>query len=403
MDFDIHAQYKAIKLHKPVLLSSEKYIKDSYRQKLVRLTPEEVVRQKTVRFLEQELKVPLYCIRLEQSMRHYQVDSNIRADIVIEGQRKRKNEINPIAVVECKAQHVALTEPAVQQVMDYADSMGCDYIFLTNGVTMRVGKWVEEKKSYLWLEKPPTYAEMCQGKFKPVQQTELFVRAPFGQWEQAIEDCYRFNEFGEDTPKKMLPFLINLWQCLLDVSHTLPKRQYRLFELMEDWENRELSFGNSSGGRFDGWYRSFLVKYKRQKIVVSLGFRSYGTFSRSDLARTALCVGIENKNQRHHSLQLSMDDNLLCQSNRFKVTHSGRIGVGNIGSGKIEELKKGLEKCYPDILVDNEIVLGTLVNDRLFYLDDVAVVTLMENLISYALIRDDYRNFLIRKRKKKQQ
>lgn len=142
MDFDIYEQYKAIKLPKPVLLGSEKHIKDPYRQRLVKLTPEEVVRQKTVRFLEQELKVPLYCIRLEQSMRHYQVDSNIRADIVIEGQHKRKNEINPIAVVECKAEHVALTEPVVHQVMDYADNMGCDYIFLTNGVTMRVGKWV---------------------------------------------------------------------------------------------------------------------------------------------------------------------------------------------------------------------------------------------------------------------
>ena len=402
MNFDICAQYKAIKLRKPTLFGGEKYIKDPYRQKYVKLTPEEVVRQKTVRFLEQELKVPLYCIRLEQSMRHYQVNSNIRADIVIEGQRKRKNEINPIAVVECKAQHVALTEPVMQQAMDYADSMGCDYIFLTNGVTMRVGKWVEEKKVYLWLEKLPTYAEMCQGKFKPVQQTEPFVRAPFGQWEQAIEDCYWFNEFGKDTPKKMLPFMINLWQCLLDVSHTLPKRQYRLFEVLEDWENRELSFGNSSGGRFEGMYRSFLVKYKFQTIEVSLGFSSYSTFSRPELARTALCIGINNKNHVHHSLQLSMDDNVLCHGNHFKVTHSGRIGVGNIGSGKIEELKKGLEKCYPDILVDNKIVLGTLINDRLFYLDDAAVVTLMENLISYALIRDDYRTFLISKRKKQQ-
>lgn len=393
MNFDICAQYKAIKLRKPTLFGGEKYIKDPYRQKYVKLTPEEVVRQKTVRFLEQELKVPLYCIRLEQSMRHYQVNSNIRADIVIEGQRKRKNEINPIAVVECKAQHVALTEPVVQQAMDYADSMGCDYIFLTNGVTMRVGKWVEEKKVYLWLEKLPTYVEMCQGKFKPVQQTEPFVRAPFGQWEQAIEDCYWFNEFGKDTPKKMLPFMINLWQCLLDVSHTLPKRQYRLFEVLEDWENRELSFGDHSGGSYYGVYRSFLIRYKRQKMVVSFGFNSFGTGS-------ILCVGIENRIHSHHSLQLSMDKNLLCHGNRFQVTHSGRIGVGNIGSGKIEELKKGLEKCYPDILVDNKIVLGTLINDRLFYLDDAAVVTLMENLISYALIRDDYRTFLISKRKK---
>ena len=77
------------------------------------------------------------------------------------------------------------------------------------------------------------------------------------------------------------------------------------------------------------------------------------------------------------------------------MTHSGRIAIGNMGSGKIADLKKMLERCYPDILIDNTIVLGTLTNDRLFYLDDQDVVELMENFISYALIRDE-----LRKRKK---
>lgn len=396
MDISVKAKYRQLKSPKVWKNQGEKFFYDPYREKKIKLTPEEVIRQKTVQFLIKELGVPASCIRLEQSMRHYQVDSQIRADIVVEGQNKKKNEINPLAVIECKAEYVALTERAQWQVMDYADNMGCDYIFLTNGWTMRVGKWVEEKKNYLWLEKIPTYQEMCKGKYVPVKTEEPFVRAPFGEWDKAIEECYQYNEFGKDTPKKMLPFLINFWQCLLDVSHALPKRQYRLFELLEDWETRELSFGDHSGGTYNGLYRSFLIRYKRQKITVSFGFNCFGT-------ETIFCIGVEDKTHAHHALQLNMDRNLLCHGNRFKVAHSGRIGVGNIGSGKIDDLKKGLERCYPDILIDDTIVLGTLTNDRLFYLDDQDVVELMENLISYVMIRDEFRKYLIRKRKKEKQ
>lgn len=391
MDISVKAKYRQLKSPKVWKNQGEKFFYDPYREKKIKLTPEEVIRQKTVQFLIKELGVPASCIRLEQSMRHYQVDSQIRADIVVEGQNKKKNEINPLAVIECKAEYVALTERAQWQVMDYADNMGCDYIFLTNGWTMRVGKWVEEKKNYLWLEKIPTYQEMCKGKYVPVKTEEPFVRAPFGEWDKAIEECYQYNEFGKDTPKKMLPFLINFWQCLLDVSHALPKRQYRLFELLEDWETRELSFGNPSGGIFNGIYRSFLIEYKKRKIVVSFHFSRYSTYNHIDIAQTALCIGIEDGSYTHHALQLNMDRDLLCHGNRFKVTHSGRIAIGNMGSGKIADLKKMLERCYPDILIDNTIVLGTLTNDRLFYLDDQDVVELMENFISYALIRDELR------------
>ena len=37
-------------------------------------------------------------------------------------------------------------------------------------------------------------------------------------------------------------------------------------------------------------------------------------------------------------------------------------------------------------------LLGSLVDDREFHLDDLEVVKLIENLISYALIHDEYRS-----------
>jgi hypothetical protein len=54
---------------------------DPYRQKLISVTPEEVIRQKIAGWLEVTLNVPRECILLEQHLSHYQIDSNVRADI----------------------------------------------------------------------------------------------------------------------------------------------------------------------------------------------------------------------------------------------------------------------------------------------------------------------------------
>jgi len=46
-------------------------------------------------------------------------------------------------------------------------------------------------------------------------------------------------------------------------------------------------------------------------------------------------------------------------------------------------------------------MLGTLKNDRLWYIDDKELVDFIENLITYALIRDDYRISVKKKRSQK--
>ena len=75
-----------------------------------------------------------------------------------------------------------------------------------------------------------------------------------------------------------------------------------------------------------------------------------------------------------------------------------RIAVGKIGSGKSSELKELLENLYPVIIKNGRIELGTVHNNELLYMDTPEIMTLVENLLSYALIRDEYREICIRKR-----
>ena len=65
--------------------------------------------------------------------------------------------------------------------------------------------------------------------------------------------------------------------------------------------------------------------------------------------------------------------------------------MSNKGSGKVEELREFVKARRPQLIYGKRFYLGTLINDRDWNLDDTEVTNLIENLISYALIRDEYR------------
>lgn len=66
--------------------------------------------------------------------------------------------------------------------------------------------------------------------------------------------------------------------------------------------------------------------------------------------------------------------------------------MGRGGSGKVSELKELIKNRYPNLIINTTIMLGTLVgNDRL-YMDSKDFVSFLERIITYSLIRDEYRN-----------
>ena len=155
-----------------------------------------------------------------------------------------------------------------------------------------------------------------------------------------------------------------------------------------------LTYGNAGGGVFYGPYRSFLIERNGSTEFVSFGFSVYGRTEKPSSWKTALNVAIDNEKESHHALQLSIDDNVVYQNGTVTFYHSGRIAVGNKGSGKVSELRAFVESHYPKIISGNKFNLGILKYNRNWTLDDSEVVELIENLISYALIRDEYRAFV---------
>lgn len=125
---------------------------------------------------------------------------------------------------------------------------------------------------------------------------------------------------------------------------------------------------------------------------VSIGLSTYATYAYPNDIKTALNVAIDNEKESHHSLQLVLDDNVEYTGDRFTFLHHGRIAVSNKGSGKVNELREYVKARRPQLIYGDKFWLGSLVNDREWHIDDPEVVKLIENLISYALIRDEYRN-----------
>lgn len=360
---------------------------DPYRQKLIPVTPEEVIRQKIAGWLEVTLNVPRECILLEQHLSHYQIDSNARADIIIH-EVIDDNTLSPIAVVECKADTVAISHKTLEQCFGYADRLEINYAFITNGVDFLSYRYDEVQNQYVELSKPPCYTDMTQGIFSeekvyPIMERPNLTTAKDPTIQKQYTDDFII---GIATKPSLAAHIINLFECLIDTSKTLAHFNGRFFSIVEDIGVRISSYGNAAGFDFVAPYRCFLIKDKSgNHQIVSFGFNAYGN------DQTILCVAIDDFKKSHHALQLLMDRYSHPVYEELHFTHTGRIAVGHMGSGSAKELLETVAYQLPDLYANGEIRLGCIPTDILLTMDHPAVTKLFTNLIDYALVRDEYR------------
>ncbi len=362
---------------------------DPIRQKLIYVTPEETVRQHLISYLIENLQVPKNLISVEEPLSHYEIKTRDRADIIINAYDKTQENFYPVAVIECKAPEIFLDEKAFNQVANYADKLCCNYCWLTNGADNFCYCFDEGKNDYVKIEEFPKYPELLEGEYLPAPVEDPPPRIEFDELEKFYLNYVDEGSIGENTPKKFAVPMVNFFECLLDVSHKLPNQQYKIFELVEDYGIRLLSVGNSSGGKFDSAYRSFIINYNGDEKFVSISISSYCT-EKNPTLKTVINVAIDRETDSHHSLECVVDNNFEVIGNKIKFYHNGRITKGQ-GALKVDDLRKLVSEKYPPIIDGKKFYLGTLTHNRLWYLDDPEVMQVIENLISYALIRDDYR------------
>lgn len=378
--------FNAIKLNK-YKPSSTSYF-DPVRKYFVQKTPEEAIRQKTIKFLEEYLGIPLNRLRVEESMAHVKLRAKGRADIVV---YRDDNKNHPLMVIECKAPEIDIScEEVREQAERYRNILKADYIMLINGVQIIIYKY--DSNQYLELDDIPTYEDLLESKIsfkKSIPLTSYnYEEVMSRQLQKKFEKIY----LGCETPNQVKGFALNFLNLIMlktiDSSSILEN-----IGVFEDKGIGKTRFGNSAGYNYQLKTRLFIAKDNRKKDQI-LGISLYGNYN------TQLNVSITNSERRHHSLQLDMDK--FCKydyrTDKIVITHNGTLSTGRCGSISKFTVIDYIKNNAPELICDEEIHLGTLDNSRLLEWDYYDVQSFVKNLFQYAILRDEIRKKFKRKR-----
>ncbi|WPY99456.1 type I restriction enzyme HsdR N-terminal domain-containing protein [Christiangramia sp. OXR-203] len=123
---------------------------DDLRKKFIILTPEEWVRQHTVKFLEKEKNYPVSLINVEKQIKIAGLTK--RYDVVV---FEPKGNIH--IIVECKAPKIKITQDTFDQIARYNLSLKANYLMVTNGIEHYFCQMDYEKETYIFLTELPEY------------------------------------------------------------------------------------------------------------------------------------------------------------------------------------------------------------------------------------------------------
>ena len=386
---DIEKIFKAIKLDK-YRPSSTSYF-DPVRKYFVPKTPEEEVRQKTIEFLDTHLGVPLNRLRVEEAMAHVKKGARGRADIVV----YRDDEKNkPLMVIECKAPEVDISCDEVrEQAERYRDILSADYIMLVNGCKLVIYKYQNGKN--FELVEISSYKELLKSKVSFVERIPLEPYSYEEIMSYELQEKFTQVYVGCETPKPIKSFALNFLNLIL----LKPINEENILETIGVFEDRgtgRTRFGNSAGYNYQIKTRLFIAKDRKNKDQI-LGLSLFGKYY-----NTQLNVSIMNRERRHHSLQLNMDN--FCEydyrTDKIVITHNGALSTGRGGSISKFTVIDYVKNNAPDLIRGEEIYLGSVDNSRLLEWSQPDVQNFIKNLFRYAVLRDEVRKKYKRKRKR---
>lgn len=132
---------------------------DPIRKKDVPATPEEHVRQATIRFLLDVVKVPEHAITVEFPLGLVNPKSDERADIVVSNFREGASIDRPWLMVECKAPG-EYTWPELQvQLNRYLKILTPNYVMLALGDATAYFVLDKSTKKFTKIETLPAYTK----------------------------------------------------------------------------------------------------------------------------------------------------------------------------------------------------------------------------------------------------
>ncbi|TFG89982.1 MAG: hypothetical protein E4H16_02660, partial [Candidatus Atribacteria bacterium] len=327
---------------------------DPFRKRLVPITQEETVRQRTACFFRDTLKTPETQIVLEEHLSHYQADNKERADIVIK--YGTGNYGNILAVIECKSERVGLCDQTLEQVFRYADKLNAKYAFVCDGIEMNGYFYEEETNTYLSLKGIPTYKKMLSDG-----HTTACIHEPIFQ-RPAHDQLFALQEIdgeiiGEDTPRGIWPFIRNLAYTLLDGSHVMQPTKVNDISILQDLGLSYRRYGDASGSDFGtGVYRMILTKDDSgESLIYGFSILAVGKTTNDPKhgnlnGKSVLVVIASGERKDNMIVQINLNRFLTEAGDGFSISHNGKVAMKY---ANMDEFLEWIQKESPDLLESN--------------------------------------------------
>lgn len=383
-------------------------VKDPVRNILIQNTPEEIVRQNVIKSLMDVYGYPVSTLETEYLIK----SSRTRADIVVwmpteEIDQSGKRIEKAYIVIECKSEEVALTEEHFQQGASYSNELDTEYLVITNGKVSWIYRYNDKDEVYEEIEDIPNYSNAMREEWVPkvLPEPEIKIRPSLEQLKDLDNLNKEFSDWiiGLDTPREYWAFVVDfqhlLWEQTMFFTKPITLFGYKF---CEDLGVSLHAFGNASGGKYFGKYRSFLIKDRngnnhivRFIIIANMKSKNHPLYGNSR-GKSMLNVAICNGEKMHNSLQLSIDDFVSIEESNYTFWHNGRMTVGNLGPIKNQETLNFVGENCPGLIRESKIYLGQVPKKDLLVWEDVRTVVF--HLAIYSLLRDELRSEVVKNR-----
>jgi len=128
--------------------------------------PEEIIRQKLIACMTQQLGFPLSYLAVEKELRqmpHLKLVNNKvpqrRADLICFSKEIHpQHSLYPLLIVECKA--VKLTLKVARQVAGYNHFVGAYFVAIANESDVKTGWYDSVRKEYIFVDYLPSYDQL---------------------------------------------------------------------------------------------------------------------------------------------------------------------------------------------------------------------------------------------------
>lgn len=129
------------------------YIRDEFRQKYVKLNPEEWVRQHFMHYLVNELSYPSGLMSVEKELKLGSLRR--RPDLIV----YNKNAV-PVLLAEFKAPNIDIDEDVFFQIAMYNKKLQVPYLVMSNGLIHYCAKIQTDTGKLEFLDTVPLYKEL---------------------------------------------------------------------------------------------------------------------------------------------------------------------------------------------------------------------------------------------------